>query len=85
MREWHVKLGPDGQLTLPDLAIDQLGLHPEDTVVIAVVNDELRLRPSRSRLLRGFGAVTPTARPEQFDEIRDTVEQLIAEEVAREL
>jgi hypothetical protein len=40
--------------------------------------------PAPSRLLAGFGAVTPRHKPEDWRKIREDMEEAIAEEVAEE-
>jgi len=49
-----------------------------------VDGDEVKLRPASSKLLAGFGAVVPHRRPEDWQEVEDAVEQLMAAEVAAE-
>jgi hypothetical protein len=41
-------------------------------------------KPERSRLLAGFGAVTPKHKPEEWQKVRAEMEEAMAEEVANE-
>jgi hypothetical protein len=41
-------------------------------------------KPSPSRLLAGFGAVTPRQKPEDYRLVREDMEAAMAEEVAAE-
>jgi hypothetical protein len=42
------------------------------------------LKQSPSRLLAGFGAATPTQKPEDWKKIREDIEAAMAEEVKKE-
>lgn len=71
----------DGQLTIPEEIRARLGLRPRDRVVFEVIENEIRLRPQRSRLLAGYGAVQPLSRPEDFDAIEEQFEKDVAADV----
>jgi AbrB family looped-hinge helix DNA binding protein len=73
-----------GQVTIPAAIRARLGLRPKDRVRFDVDGDEVKLRPANSKLLAGFGAVTPHRRPEDWPAVEDAVEQLIAVDVAGE-
>ena len=42
-------------------------------------------KPAHSRLLAGFGAVTPKQKPEEWRKVRAEMEEAMAEEVASEV
>ena len=42
-------------------------------------------KPERSRLLAGFGAVTPKHKPEEWQKVRVEIEEAMAEEVVNEV
>ena len=46
--------------------------------------DEVKLRPANSKLLAGFGAVEPRQRPEDSHGVDNSVQQLMAADVAAE-
>ncbi len=45
-------------------------------------DDKSRPRRAESKILKWYGSVTPTHRPEDFQRIRDEFEEGVAEEVA---
>jgi hypothetical protein len=49
-----------------------------------VVGGEVRIRRATSKLLAGFGAVTPQHQPEDFQSIREEFEKGVAEEASSE-
>jgi len=73
-----------GQVTIPQEIRARLGLKPKDRVRFEVAGEVVTLRPAASKLLAGYGAVTPKHRPEDWARVRAEVEQAIAEEVVRE-
>jgi hypothetical protein len=44
-----------------------------------------KLKPTPSRLLAGFGAVTPRQKPENWHKVRSDMEEAMAAEVATEI
>jgi hypothetical protein len=43
-----------------------------------------KMQPAPSRLLAGFGAVTPSQKPEDWKKVREDMETAMAEEVDKE-
>ena len=84
MRESETTLTKKGQVTIPQEIRSRLGLKPRDKVVFEVEGEEVKLRPAKSKVLRGFGAVTPRKMPEDFRELRDEFEKGVAKEVLDE-
>ena len=84
MRGFETRLTQKGQVTIPVEIRDKLGLKPRDTVRFELDGTELKLRPVRSRLIEGYGAVAPLAHPEDWRAIRDEMEHAVAQEVAAE-
>lgn len=84
MSELVTTLTQKGQVTIPAPIRARLGLKPSDKIQFEVEGDVVKLRRAPSRLLQGYGAVTPRKRPENWQEVRAEVEQSIAEEVAAE-
>jgi len=70
-----------GEVPLPVDILEQLGLKPHDRVVLELNDGEVRIRPARSRILAGFGAVTPLERPEDYRAIREQFERDVADDV----
>lgn len=68
-----------GQVTIPHAIRVRLGLKPKDRVRFDVQGEVVTLRPASSKLLAGFGAVTPRRRPEDWAAVREQVERAIAE------
>jgi antitoxin PrlF len=73
-----------GQVTIPADVREKLGLKPGDVVQFEEHDGSWIVRPRESRLADIYGAVAPRARPENWHEVRKTVEAAIAREVAAE-
>ncbi len=84
MKEFESRVGQKGQITLPAGERARLGIKPRDTVRIVPITDGVKIERAQSKLLKGFGAVTPHQRPEDWRAIREAVEEGIAEEVMQE-
>ena len=85
MRDLETSVTQKGQVTIPAEMRRRLGLRARDKVIFELEGNVLRLHPvSSSRILRGFGAVSPRNRPENWAGVRDEVEQSISEEAAIE-
>lgn len=80
--ELETRLTKKGQVTIPAGIRRRLGLKPGDRVRFEVDGEEVRIRPATSKLLEGYGAVTPRKRPEDWRKLRAEVEQAIGEEAA---
>ena len=61
-----------------------MNIRPKDKVACELVEGEVRVKPVRSRLLAGHGAIKPKARPEDFRKMRREVEEDWADEVGKE-
>lgn len=84
MRDLETTLTQKGQVTIPVEIRSRLGLKPKDKILFEMEGDEVKLRPAPSRLLKGYGAVAPRKRPENWKRVRSEIEQAIAEEAASE-
>jgi len=84
MPERETTLTQKGQVTIPLPIRRALGLKTGDKLTFTVDGEQAVLRRASSKLLAGYGAVTPRQRPEDFRAIREECEQGVAEEVARE-
>ena len=84
MRTLMTTLTQKGQVTIPLEIRVRLGLKPRDKVLFELEGEVVRLRPAISKLLAGYGAVTPTRRPEDFEKLRQEFENEVAEEVLAE-
>ena len=82
MKELVTTVTQKGQVTIPQEIRSRLGLKPRDRVRFEMDGDVVRLRPARSKLLAGYGAVTPKERPEDWAKVRAEVERTIAAETA---
>lgn len=72
-----------GQVTIPAAIRKQLGLMPGDKVRFETDDGDVKITRATSRLLDGYGAVTPRSRPEDFDALREEFESGVAEEAFR--
>ncbi|MBI4200887.1 MAG: AbrB/MazE/SpoVT family DNA-binding domain-containing protein [Chloroflexi bacterium] len=84
MSEYVTTVTQKGQVTIPGELRKALKIKPKDKVAFTLVDGEVRLRPMTSRLLAGYGAVKPKARPEDFHRMRQEVEEEWGEEAGRE-
>ena len=84
MRELETRLTQKGQVTIPKEIRSHLGLKPRDLVRFELDGDVVKLKPAPSKLLKGYGAVAPRHKPEDWQKVRIEVEQAIAEEVQGE-
>ena len=73
-----------GQVTIPVAIRRKLGLKPRDRVRFEFEGDVVTLMPASSRLLAGFGAVTPRSRPEDWQGMKEEFESLVVAEVLNE-
>ena len=84
MKNLETRLTQKGQVTIPAAIRSRLGLKPRDRVRFEVDGDGVKLKPSASKLLDGYGAVRPRKRPENWTKVRTEIEQGVAEEVGAE-
>lgn len=80
MKAFESRVGQKGQITLPAELRARLGIKPKDTVEFVPEADGIKVRPRKSRLLEGFGAVQPHHRPEDWTAVRREFEELVAED-----
>jgi AbrB family looped-hinge helix DNA binding protein len=73
VKEFESRVGQKGQITLPAEMRHRLGIKPRDIVRIVPVEDGVKIERAESKLLKGFGAVTPHTRPEDWRAIREEV------------
>ena len=66
-----------GQVTIPNLIRDQLGLEKGEKVMFIRRGDEVLLKVLRGSILDLKGSVRPSARPEDFSRISQTVKKRI--------
>lgn len=66
-----------GQVTIPKPIRDQLGLEEGEKVLFIRRGDEVLLKVLRGSVLDLKGSVRPSARPEDFSQIRRTVKKNI--------
>ncbi len=84
MKGLETTLTQKGQVTIPLEIRSRLGLKPRDKVVFELEGDVAKLRRAPSKVLKWYGSVTPSQRPEDFRRIREQFEQGVAEEVDSE-
>lgn len=87
MHEFETAITEKGQVTIPQEIRRKMGLQPRDKVRFEIVNDVVQLKRASSKLLSGFGAVSPVAgtdKPEGLQAERDAFEKGVAREVVSE-
>ena len=80
MKEFESRVGQKGQITLPAELRARLGIKPKDTVQFVQEADGIKVKPQKSKLLEGFGSVTPGHRPEDWAKVRAEMEEQMAED-----
>lgn len=79
-----------GRITLPAEMRRSLGVQEGDKIAVSLLNvaegepPQALIKPARSIAESTFGAVTPRKRPENFEELRRTFEESVAEQVMKE-
>ena len=84
MSEFVTTVTQKGQVTIPGELRKALKIEPKDKIAFELTDGEVRLRPMRSRLTAGYGAVKPKTKPEDFRGMRREVEEEWGEETAKE-
>ena len=85
MQEYETTMTEKGQVTIPQEIRRMMGLNPRDKVRFEVEGEVVKIRRASSRLLQGYGAVTPKEKPENFQELRENFEKGVAKEVVSEV
>lgn len=67
-----------GQVTIPKVVRDSLGIKPHDKVTFYVREKEIVMRTTRGSILDLRGSVTPKEVPEDFDRVRTKVKKNMA-------
>jgi antitoxin PrlF len=72
-----------GQVTIPKEIRDHLGMKEGEKVVFVLRGGEVLLKILKGTILDLKGSVRPSARPEDFNRIRQTVKKAVARRVAQ--
>lgn len=74
-----------GQVTVPIEIRRKLGLKAKDKVVFEMDGETVTLRPApKSEIRKGYGAVPPRQQPEDYNSIRERMENELALDVLGE-
>ena len=84
MPEMETTVTQKGQVTIPAEVRRAMGLKPRDKVIFRLVGKVAEMKKAPSKVLAGFGAVTPRKKPEDWQEVREEFEKGVAEEAAEE-
>lgn len=84
MQEFEAIVTENGQVTIPVKIRRMMGLRPGDRVRFQVEGNVIRIERASSKLLAGFGAVSPIKRPEDYRKLREGFEKEVAEDVVSE-
>lgn len=74
-----------GQITLPKALRDALGLAKSTVVVFDIKDGEAVMRPAGSGFMARFGSISPSARPEDWSQVRQKTQEQVAREAVEEL
>lgn len=81
MQEFEAIITENGQVTIPLEIRRLMGLRPHDRIRFQVRGEEITISRVPSKLLAGFGAVTPKNQPEDIRKQREAFEEMVAREV----
>ncbi|MCP9443534.1 MAG: AbrB/MazE/SpoVT family DNA-binding domain-containing protein [Nitrospira sp.] len=70
-----------GQVTIPKVIRDRLGIKEGEKVLFVVRGEEVILKVIKGTILDLKGSVQPSAHPEDFERIRRSVKQAVAKKV----
>ena len=70
-----------GQVTIPKAIRDRLGVKEGEKVLFMMRGEEVVLKVVKGTILDLRGSVRPSAHPEDFEKIRQSVKQAIAKKV----
>ena len=71
-----------GQVTIPKAIRDRLGVKKGEKVLFVMRGEEVVLKVIKGTILDLRGSVKPSAHPEDFEKIRQSVKQAVAQKVA---
>ncbi|CAI4033306.1 AbrB/MazE/SpoVT family DNA-binding domain-containing protein [Nitrospira tepida] len=71
-----------GQVTIPKVIRDRLGVKEGEKVFFVVRGEEVVLKVIKGTILDLKGSVQPSMHPEDFDKIRQAVKHTVAKRVA---
>ena len=71
-----------GQVTIPKVIRDRLGVKEGEKVFFVMRGEEVVLKVIKGTILDLKGSVQPSARPEDFDKIRQAVKHTVTKRVA---
>ena len=74
-----------GQVTIQAAVRRLLGIRPHDRVLFQIENGAVRLSPEPFTIESAFGSVQPIHRPEDFEELTQTVMDAHVREALREM
>ena len=72
----------NGQVTIPKAIRDRLGVKEGEKVLFVMRDQEVVLKVVKGTILDLRGSVQPSAHPEDFEKIRQSVKQTVAKKVA---
>ena len=71
-----------GQITIPKVIRDRLGVKEGEKVLFVMRGEEVILKVVKGTILDLKGSVKSSARPEDFEKIRQSVRRSVAKKVA---
>ncbi|MDP6550431.1 MAG: AbrB/MazE/SpoVT family DNA-binding domain-containing protein [Dehalococcoidia bacterium] len=87
MAELSTTVTSKGQVTIPSAIRRALNIQPRDKISFELLDGKAFLRPVKSAVLASYGAVKPlkpAGSPMDYRELRQEIEEEIANEVAGE-
>jgi AbrB family looped-hinge helix DNA binding protein len=81
-REIVMTMTRKGQVTIPAVIREMLGLEPNKQVAFEIEAGEVKIKRARATLEAAYGAVKPLARPEDFEAIAEIAHEEHARQAA---
>jgi antitoxin PrlF len=78
----HSVMTRKGQVTIPKAIRDHLGMKEGEKVLFVMRGEEVVLKVVKGTILDLRGSVQPSAHPEDFEKVRQSVKQTVAKKVA---
>lgn len=79
---WESTITRKGQVTIPKTIRDRLGVKEGEKVLFVMRGEEVVLKVVKGTILDLRGSVKPSAHPEDFEKIRQSVKQAVGKRVA---
>ncbi len=84
IKEFLSSLSPKGQITIPMEIRRRFGVKPKDKIIITIEDEEVKIKPAKSRLSESYQAVPALKQPRNIREMSRIARDEHAEEAYTE-